>query len=503
MVSYSNTSRVAVERTLQTAASHMAAGRPDAAKRTLEASEAAMRLPIAWNILGDVHLRQGHPAEALAAFDRAIRMMSRSPQAHDNGGVALLRTGRAGKISEAEERVSRRRPDLAAAHTGRAFALGALGRFGEMLEALDTAAAHGAAAGTIDLNRALALTELGCFEEALDAYDRTIEQAPDMALFHHQRACLRLLLGDFEAGFAEHEWRRKMPDFSVYRRFENAAPQWSGEDIAGKRVLLLAEQGFGDAIQFARYVPLVLARGAEVTLVIRDALAPLMRASFPGVRIAGPGEATEGIDFQSPLLSLPLVFGTRLDTIPASLPYLTADAGLVGKWRHRLGDDGFKVGVAWSGNPKFPRDRYRSVPLAQFAPLAAIPGVRVISLQAVHGLDQLDSLPAGMRVETLGPEVTENPDGFSEIAAAMACLDLIVSSDTAVVHLAGALARPVWAALGVIPDWRWLLERSDSPWYPTMQLFRQTARGDWTGVFADMAIELARLVGDRPARLRL
>ena len=499
MASFSNISQVPAKQALQAAADHMAAGRFDAAKRALEANKMAMRLPIAWNILGDVHLRQGHPADALAAFDTAIRMMSRSLPPSASRSAASSPTGSGKEVFATGDQASRLRPHLAAAHTGRAFALGALGRFDQMLAALDTAAAQGAAGEALHLNRALALTELGRFDEALTSYDRAIEQAPGKALIHHQRACLRLLLGDFEAGYPEHEWRRKLPEYGVYRQFEHAAPQWSGEDVAGKRVLLLAEQGFGDAFQFARYIPLVLARGAKVTLVIRDALAPLMRTSFPDVTIINPQGRASGVDFQAPLMSLPLVFGVLPDKIPAAVPYLMADASLVARWRHQLGDGGFKVGVAWSGNPKFSRDRYRSAPLAQLAPLATIPNVRLISLQAVHGLDQLSNLPTGMRVETLGPGVTDNPNGFSEIAAVMASLDLVVSSDTAVVHLAGALARPVWVALGAIPDWRWQLRRSDSPWYPTARLFRQTARGDWTGVFADMAIELAQLVSGEGA----
>ncbi len=555
MVSYTDVTQASVKRTLQAAANQIAAGRLDAAKGTLESNKAAMRLPVAWNMLGQVHLRQGHPSDALSAFDRAVRMMPRLPEAHANRGVALLQMGHAAEALAALEQALRLRPGLPLvrvqtalayrelgqyeralaeidselattandpglflvkssiliaanrpddalaaadravgiaprdfkAHVGRATALGELGKFDEMLETLDTAAAHGAADGAFHMTRALALTELGRFEEALAAYDKAIKQAPGMAVVRHQRACLRLLLGDFEAGFAEHEWRRKIPEFGVYQRFEKAAPQWSGEDIAGKRLLLVAEQGHGDAIQFARYIPLLLERGAKVTLVVRDALASLFRSSFPDVTIIGPGEAVAGFDFQAFLMSLPLVFGVLPETIPTSVPYLATDPSLVEKWRRRIGDDGFKVGVAWSGNPKFPRDRYRSVPLVQFAPLAAVPGVRLISLQAVQGLDQLDHLPAGMSVEALGPEITDNPDGFAEIAAAMACLDLVVSSDTAVAHLAGALARPVWVALAAVPDWRWLLQRSDSLWYPTMRLFRQTSRGDWAAVFAGMA----------------
>ena len=176
-------------------------------------------------------------------------------------------------------------------------------------------------------------------------------------------------------------------------------------------------------------------------------------------------------------------------------PYLAPEPEKIAAWRERIGGQGFRIGVVWQGNPRYGVDHRRSVPLRHFAPLAALPGVRLYSLQAVHGLDQLDALPEGMAVEQLGEKITANPDGVSEIAAAMAALDLVVSSDTAMAHLAGALGRPVWVALNDDPDWRWLFERADSPWYPTMRLFRQSVRGDWDGVFAEMADALKERIG--------
>jgi Glycosyltransferase family 9 (heptosyltransferase) len=201
-------------------------------------------------------------------------------------------------------------------------------------------------------------------------------------------------------------------------------------------------------------------------------------------------------DFQIPLLSLPRVFGTLLETIPAAMSYLHAEADRVGLWTETLGSGGFKVGIVWQGNPVFKNDRRRSVPIENFAPLAAIPGVRLISLQAIHGLDQLTRLPAGMAVETLGAKVTDNPEGLDEIAAVMANLDLVVTSDTAAAHLAGALGRPAWVALSHDPDWRWLRDRADSPWYPSMRLFRQQRPGDWPGVFAKITAALRDLVAE-------
>jgi len=222
--------------------------------------------------------------------------------------------------------------------------------------------------------------------------------------------------------------------------------------------------------------------------LIRSFPAPV--AWMDNIRAAGR------FDFQIPMLSLPHVLGTEVDTVPAAVPYLSADPQARGFWGERIGAAGFRVGIVWQGNPGYRYDRRRSVPLRHYAALAAVPGVRLISLQAVHGLDQLQGLPAGMNVETLGEKITANPDGVSEIAAAMASLDLIVSSDTAMAHLAGALGRPVWVALSDDPDWRWLFGRDDSPWYPTMRLFRQPVRDEWGGVFAAMAAALkARIAG--------
>ena len=191
-------------------------------------------------------------------------------------------------------------------------------------------------------------------------------------------------------------------------------------------------------------------------------------------------------------MSLPHIFRTHSEAeIPADVPYLAADPERVAKWAARLGSDGFKVGIGWQGNADYPGDHFRSIPLKQFAPLAQVPGVRLISVQALWGLEQLEDLPAGMTVETLGEELTNNPDGFREMAAVIANLDLMILSDSAPAHLAGALGRPVWVALAKRPDWRWQAGRSDSPWYPTMRLFRQAEAGDWAGVFAAIAAALA------------
>ncbi len=307
----------------------------------------------------------------------------------------------------------------------------------------------------------------------------------------YYRSFVYLARGEYEKGWAEHEARLKLATFPRPELLK-LAPLWKGEDIRGKKVLLHSEQGAGDTIQFARYVPRVAALGGRVSMVVHESLRRLFAANFPDMDVSSDIGLRGGFDYQAPLMSLAHILRTDSEAaIPGDVPYLTADPERVAKWRARLGDDGFKVGISWQGNAQYPSDQFRSVPLTCFAPLARLPGVRLISVQALWGVDQLDSLPDGMRVETLGEELVNNPDGFREMAAVIAGLDLMIVSDSAPAHLAGALGRPVWVALRDHPDWRWQEGRADSPWYPTMRLFRQSDAGDWAGVFDRMAAALA------------
>src|SRR6185437_4626043 len=258
------------------------------------------------------------------------------------------------------------------------------------------------------------------------------------------------------------------------------------EDIAGEIVFVEAEQGFGDTIQFSRYAPWLADRGARVILSAREGQMRLLRSLDARVEIVPAKSPPTEFDYHVALLSLPLAFATRLDNIPAHTPYLHADSGDAKKWRARIGENGFKIGVSWQGSAY---SAGRSFLLASLAGLAKCHGVRLLSLQKGAGSEQLDALPAGMTVETLGPDY--DTGDFSETAAVMEALDLVISCDTATAHLAGALARPVWVALKNAADLRWLQGREDSPWYPGMCLFRQPARGDWARVFAAMQSQLS------------
>jgi hypothetical protein len=304
------------------------------------------------------------------------------------------------------------------------------------------------------------------------------------------------LKGEYREGWADHEWRWQSKGFPSKRPAIDA-PTWRGQNLQGRRILIFREQGYGDIIQFARYLPLLRQCGADVTFFLSPQLRRLLRPLTAGVEvISEPGSAR--FDFQCALMSLPFGFKTDLSSVPNAVPYLGAEPDLIGRWRVRIGMRGFKIGIAWHGNPNA-LEKTRFIPLPQFIPLARLAGVRLISLQCKDGLDQLGGLPADIKIETLGDDFCGGPDAFVDTAAVMANLDLIISCDTSIPHLAGALGRPVWVALNHVPDWRWLLDRDDSPWYPTARLFGQKRRGDCSSVFAQIERELRSLLSGSAA----
>jgi hypothetical protein len=339
------------------------------------------------------------------------------------------------------------------------------------------------------LGQGLALRSLGRFSEAATACDTAAALGSREAIAG--KACLLLTLGDFEKGLKGYE-ARWLKGKSLAEALGTRFATWKGPGGEAKRVLVLNDHGLGDTIQFFRYLPLMAGAGVEATFACPPRLRRLL-ASKASVRFVDRPPEGEFFDAQIAISSLPYAFGTRLDTIPAA-PYLAAEPALRDTWAKRIGAEGFRIGVVWQGNPDPEADRARSMPLAAFTPLTRIAGVRMISLQKGAGEEQFASLPRSMRVETLGVDFDAGADAFVDTAAAMTCLDLVVSCDTSAAHLAGALAVPVWVALKSDAEWRWLSERADSPWYPTMRLFRQLHRGVWSDVFEAMADELAQLV---------
>jgi hypothetical protein len=328
------------------------------------------------------------------------------------------------------------------------------------------------------------LVETLHLDEAIAAFDAALSLRPDDADAHYNKSAALLLRGEFDAGWKAYEHRKRQAIPLGARSFK--PPVWLGDrEIAGKTILVHGEQGLGDTIQFSRYVKLLEREGARVLFAPQTSLLGLMKGLDAEAALVDVDDASLKFDLHCPLLSLPLALDTRLDTIPSYDRYLRADPDRVATWRSRLGP-GFKIGLAWNGSA-FGASVGRSAPRSLFAGLLR-PGVRLISLQkAVDG----GTPSSDDAIETLGVEFDAGRDAFVDAAAVIECLDLVISVDTATAHLAGALGARVWIALKRSPDWRWLLDRSDSPWYPTARLFRQRATDDWSAVFTDMSAALA------------
>jgi len=404
--------------------------------------------------LGAVLAERGRLEEASGWYSRAIAERRDFADAHNNLGATLVKLDRAAEAEALHRRAIALKPAFADAH----------------------------------YNLGVALHDQGRFDEALQSYDEAARIKPDFVDARWNRAFLLLTKGRFAEGWSEHEWRWRRKQ-QPPRSFPE--PLWKGEAAAGRTILLHFEQGIGDTLQFMRYAPIVAAGGARVLLQVQRPLARLVRGSVGrGIEVLADGDVLPPFDLHSPLLSLPLACGTAdIDSVPAQVPYVTADAASVARWRERIGThDGLKVGLVWAGNPQHKNDRNRSVAIELLAQLLDAPGVHWYSLQVGERSADLARLPSG-NIVNLADGLTD----FAETAAAISALDLVISVDTAAAHLAGALGKPVWLLVPFTPDWRWLLGRADSPWYPTARLFRQPARGDWERVVSDVRVALAKL----------
>ncbi len=426
--------------------------------------------------------------EALESYERALAIRPDYAEAYNNRGNTLQELKRFDEALESFERALAITPDYAEALNNRGNTLQKLGRFDEALEGYERAVAIRADYAEAFNNRGNAFQELVRFDEALESYERALAIRPDYAACHVNRAFLLLQAGRFAEGWQGYEWRRKIDDGTVRPL---SGPEWTGGDTNARRLLFYSEQGLGDAIQFSRFACSVAARGGEVLLEVQPSLGGLL-GSLEGVKVIRNGATLPEHDAELPLMSLPHVLGATLETIPRDVPYLFAEPARVEAWAKRLPAGQFRVGIVWQGKSTADVDFGRSIPLRCFAPLSRIPGLTLISLQKYDGAEQLAHLPPGMTVETLGAEFDAGSDAFVDCAAVMMNLDLVISSDTAAAHLAGALGRPVWIVLKHVPDWRWMMDREDTPWYPTARLFRQARRDDWDEVFERIAGELAR-----------
>ena len=422
--------------------------------------------------------------EALSVLDRALAIEPNNTDLLHARGHALAALNRHQEALTAFQKCAALRPGSPETHLNCANMMMELDRLHEALDACGKAIATQADYAPALLTRANLLQHLGRSEEAFAAYDAAVAAKPDYAESYYHRGSALLLHGRFEQGWRDFEHRWQAADCG-FTRPELQAPLWGGENLAGRSIVVYSEQGLGDAIQFARFLPRLVALGAKLTFLCHANLVRLFRPFAAEMEITAFCTADREFDFQCALMSLPAHFGVTLEDLPGPVPYLFAQAPLVNLWREKIGARAFKVGIGWQGNPKGLIDKGRSIPLMKFHPLS-MPGVRLISLQRTDGLDQLASLPVGMNVETLGA-FDDGKDAFIDTAAIMQNLDLVITSDTATAHLAGALDRPCWVALKHMPDWRWMVGRSESPWYPSMRLFRQPSRGDWDSVFASMA----------------
>lgn len=500
-----------------------AAGRLDAAIALIDA---ALRLkpefPEALCAGGYILQSRGHDAGALAFYDRALQFKPDYALAWFNRGSLLMTHGQAETALPSLDRAIALQPDHAGAVCNRGAALHALGRLQEAADAYRLALALDRNMPKAELNlgnalmrlgrygearraylRAIALREdyalafcglgivekeMGRFGEAMQAFDRALRLEPESEEAWSNKGCLQLLLGDFANGWDGYEYRwsaGQRPVPASPARFDLSDPA----SLVGQKILVVNDHGLGDTIQFFRYVALLARAGAQVTFAGPAKMRRLL--SSAGVSIDWRDESDLSGDFDSSLAisSLPRACSTRLETIPAGAPYLHAEPARIAFWRDKISGPGLKIGLCWRGNIDFRVDPRRSIPPDALLPLTALRQARLFSLQKGVGETELSAALA-TRVQTFGDAFDGGPDAFIDTAALMANLDLIVTCDTSIAHLAGALGRPVWVALRNVSEWRWMADRGDSPWYPSMRLFRCREDDDWTALFAGIAEEI-------------
>ena len=444
-------------------------------------------------LFGLVLHEAGRLQEAIGVYRRMLVLDPFDHVIPSNLGACYCELGEFDEAIACAEHALALKPDHAPAHTN----LGIVFEKENLVEAAVAAHRRAVAADATYAkgyaNLAVALRNAGEIDEALAVSHHAIALDPDQPLAHYNHAHFLLMNGDFTNGFEEYQWRRKCktlsdgdPTFSE--------PEWQGEPLDGRTLLLFAEYGLGDALQFVRYLPMVAAMGGEIILQVQPALASLLR-TMQGVTVIARGEPLPPFDLQLPLMSLPRIFRTTLDTIPASVPYLHPDAEKLERWHRALdGVAALKVGVVWAGNPRHKGDRQRSLSAEAVLPRLVMPGVQLYSLQKEPRPEDISVMVAlGTDVIDLAPTLGD----FTDTAAAVAALDLVIAVDTSVAHLAGALGRPVWMLLPYALDWRWLRDRADSPWYPTMRLFRQHKPQAWESVLARVSAELAAMAVPR------
>ena len=442
----------------------------------------------AHNNRGNALVKLERLEEAVASYDSALALRPEYAEVHSNKGNALLGLNRFAEALSCYDRAIALQPELAETYSNRGDALYNMGRFQEALASCDRAIVLRPRCAEAHSNRGNALVGLADFEEALASYGRAVAIQPDYTHAHFNESICRLLIADFSNGWKKYEWRRQTNIIRDERRFF-AQPQWTGSDeVDGRTILIHAEQGLGDTLQFCRYAPLVAQRAGRVILEVQKPLKALMM-SLPGIaQIISFGETLPAFDFQCPLLSLPLAFGTRIDSIPADAPYLFAPEEKRNFWRDRIGrHKNLKVGLVWAGAARNRADQQRSINFDCLAAVVQSEGCEFYSLQkGQDAVEQLRNSPLRDRVI----DWTDDFQDFSDTAALIEHLDLVITVDTSVAHLAGALGKPFWLLNRYNTCWRWLLDRDDNPWYPTARLFRQDSARQWAPVITRVCAAL-------------
>jgi tetratricopeptide (TPR) repeat protein len=446
--------------------------------------------------LGNALVAEKRVEEAINVYRRAVALQPNLKDAFYNLGNALRLAEKNQAACDCYRQTIARQPDHLPAINNLACTLQQMGDLSAALALLEKAKAEHPTKARVYSNLANVLADADRWEEAIPMYHQALAVQHDYHEARFNLSLALLMLGDFERGWVEYETRWKCEDFPSPLRYTQR-PLWRGEPLEGRRILIHAEQGFGDTLQFARYVPMVAGRGGRTIFQVQTKLHRLLQ-NTPGAVVISHDLKPEEFDVQCPLWSLPLAFGTTLETIPPVGPAVFIDPVQRQQWRSRLAEirrpgHRMNVGIIWSGSPHFPQNYRRSTRLEKFAPLAEIPGINFISLQKGPAAEQAKRPPAGMRLVDWSEELND----FADTAALMSELDLIITTDTGAAHLAGLIGRPTWILLMFAPDFRWLRKRGDSPWYPSVRLFRQPVGGDWDTPMRRIAgeIQTAQQVG--------